>query len=63
MVLIILVSPAQTPVEGLLTLVPEVVTPLGLTTTNRDEVVAENLNSGPTYLRPKRAPTASSKII
>jgi hypothetical protein len=62
-VLIILVSSAQTPVDGLLTLVPEVVTPLGLITTNREEVPAENLNSGPTYLRPNKLPTESSKII
>jgi hypothetical protein len=63
MVFIILVSSAHTPVEGLLTLVPEVVTALGLITTNRGEVPAENLNSGPTYLRPKRPPAVSSKII
>jgi hypothetical protein len=49
-VLIILVSPAQTPVDGLLTLVPEVVTPEELITTNKGDVPAENLNSLPMYL-------------
>jgi hypothetical protein len=49
MVLIILVSPAQTPVDGLLMLVPEVVTPEELITTKRGEVPAENLNSSPKY--------------
>jgi hypothetical protein len=49
MVLIILVSPAHTPVEGLLTLVPEVVTPEELITTNLGDVPAVNVSSLPTY--------------
>jgi hypothetical protein len=63
MVLIILVSPAQTPVDGLLTLVPEVVTPEELITTKRGEVPAENLNSLPKYFNLNWSPTASSNKI
>jgi hypothetical protein len=48
-VLIILVSPAHTPVDGLLMLVPDVVTPVELITTNRGEVPAEKRNSLPKY--------------
>jgi hypothetical protein len=63
MVLIILVSPAHTPVEGLLTLVPEVMTAVGLTNTNCELVPAENSKFGPSYLTDKRLPTESSKTI
>jgi hypothetical protein len=63
MVLIIKVSPAQIPVVALLTLVPEVITDVGLTVTKDIDVEAENLKFGPSYIKPILAPAASSKII
>jgi hypothetical protein len=62
-VFIMRVSPAQTPVEGLLTLVPEEVTSVGLILTKCGDVPAEKRKLVTTYLRDKRPPTESSKII
>jgi hypothetical protein len=48
---------------ALLTLVPEVITDVGLTVTKDMDVEAENLKFGPSYIKPILAPAASSKII
>jgi hypothetical protein len=62
-VFIMRVSPAQTPVEGLLTLVPEEVTSVGLILINCGDVPAEKSRFGPSNLNENLLPTESSNTI